>query len=111
MHLKQAWVSQQFHAPVPIGNAYVYCHLPVLAQPKRLFAFLPAKTALLAQHGLTTHWSCTRNGYWSDIGYCCAQPPKKTPVLWPSDGEHPALFLCREVPLTAKALTARSEAA
>ena len=62
--------------------------------------------------------SCTHNGYWSAIRYCCVQSPKKpegsldeSPVLWASGGEHPALHLCRDEPLTAKALAARSEAA
>lgn len=117
VHLKQAAVFQEFHAPDAAGTAHMHYHVPVLAQPRRLFGFLPVKKALLARHGLATHWSCTHNGYWSAIRYCCVQSPKKpegsldtSPVLWSSDGDHPALRLCREEPMTAKALAARSEA-
>ena len=118
VHLKQAAVFREFHAPDATGAVHTHYHVPVLAQPKRLFAFLPVKKALLARHGLASHWSCTHNGYWSAIRYCCVQSPEKPegsldmmPVLWSADGGHPALRLCREEPLTAKALAARSEAA
>ena len=57
VQLKQAAVFQEFHAPDATGVVHTHYHVPVLAQPKRLFGFLPVKKALLSRHGLATHWS------------------------------------------------------
>ena len=95
VHLKFAGVWQEFHQPDPAGVAHAHDHATVLALPKKQFAFLPVKKALLSRHGLASHWSCTHNGYWSAIRYVCVPSPKKPadtldiePVLWAVDGEH-----------------------
>jgi hypothetical protein len=116
VHLKHTGIWREYHAPDPTGTAHAHDHAPILAQPKRQFGFLPVKKALLARHGLATHWSCTHNGYWSAIRYvsvCSEKKPEGTldlePELWSFDGEHPPLHTCRDEPLTAAALRRRGE--
>ena len=116
VHLKLAGVWREFHQPDPAGVAHAHDHATVLALPKKQFAFLPVKKALLSRHGLASHWSCTHNGYWSAIRYVCVPSPKKPadtldiePVLWAVDGEHPPVETCRDEPMTANALKRRAE--
>ena len=118
VHLKQAAVFEELHAPDATGLVHAHSHVPALAQPKRIFRSLPVKKALLTRHGLAARRSCTLNGCWPASPYCCVQSPKQPqgsldtdPVLWSRDGLRPALRQCREEPLTAKALEARSESA
>ena len=47
-----------------------HCHFHVALKSVSSFRFAPVKKALLARHGLATHWSCTQSGYWSPIRYC-----------------------------------------
>ena len=100
----------------PSRVAYAHDHATVLALPKKQFAFLPVKKALLSRHGLASHWSCTHNGYWSAIRYVCVPSPKKPadtldiePVLWAVDGEHPPVETCRDEPMTANGSKRRAE--
>ena len=84
-------------------------HLPV--KGCRAFRFLPFKKALLAQHGLASHWATTHDYYASAFRYCY-MPSKDgkaideldpTPLLWP-EGIHPPPREARRAPTTAKAL-------
>ena len=82
----------------------------------RAFSYLPVKRALLVQHGLASHWSCSHEGHWSIMRYLAKPSPKKpfaaldhAPVLWPSQGlyKHPdPEDMCRE-PITAAAIRAK----
>ena len=114
--LQQCGVWREFHQPAADGAVFTHDHVPVLAPPQKAFSFAPVKKALLTRHGLASHWSCTHLGYWSAVRYCSVPSPKKlsasldsSPVLWASSGQHPPLVQCREEPMTAKALSARSE--
>ena len=111
VHLKQAGVFRELHQPDPAGDVNAHVHVAALAQPKKQFYFLPVKKALLARHGLATHWSCTHIGYWSAIRYVSVRSPTKPadaldlePELWAAEGEHPPLHMCRDEPMTANAL-------
>ena len=117
VRLKQVAVWREYHSPEQDGTMYAHDHIAILAQPQCQFHFLPVKKALLARHGLASHWSCTHQGYWSAVRYCSVASATKPqtaldrePVLWSAIGEHPPLYMCREEPLTAAALRKRSEA-
>ena len=82
------------------------------------FRFAAVKRALLARHRLASHWSCSRDGYWSTAWYgCCPSETKPLaaldphPLLWSADGQHPPLQECCHPPLTAAALHGRRVAA
>ena len=113
---QQCGVWREFHQPAEDGAVLPHDHAAVMAGPPKAFCFLPVKKALLSRHGLASHWSCTHLGYWSAVRYCSVPSPRKpsasldsNPVLWARHGPHPPLDQCREEPMTAKALLARSQ--
>ena len=65
--MKQLGVFREFHVEDENGVAHAHYHIAVLAE--RGFMFLLVKRALLKDHGLASHWSCTHIGYWSVIRY------------------------------------------
>jgi len=102
----------EMHQADELGHAFSHGHLSISATAP--FRFLPVKRALLARHGLASHWSCTHIGYWSVISYLCWPSPKKpklsldpSPLLWALGRPHPPLEECRHEPNTSKALMKR----
>jgi hypothetical protein len=102
-------VFREFHQPTASGLVYPHDHIPTLALEK--FVYVPVKKALLQRHGLASHWSCTHDGYWSALRYCCVPSPKKPasaldtdPVRWSATRVFkPLSELCHE-PMTANAI-------
>ena len=112
--LSRIVLAREYHKADDANTAFPHDHLAVCASAS--FRFAPVKQALLALHGVASHWSCTHNGYWSAVRYVHMPSPKKPrasldgrPVLWCADGEHPPLHECCHEPLTAAALQKRAE--
>ena len=112
VRLKFVSVWAEKHAQAADGVPHGHFHVALLAA--RLFRFLPVKRALLLRFGLATHWSCTHDGYWSAMRYVAIPSPKKPanaldkmPLLWASEGEHPAVEACCHEPATAAAVAAK----
>lgn len=112
VELKKATVFRELHRPDEQGAAFFHFHVGLLAA--RSFRFTAVKRALLARHGLASHWSCSHDGYWSTVRYgCCPSETKPLealdphPLPWSADGQHPPLQECCHPPLTAAALHGR----
>ena len=96
------------------GEVFRHGHIGLAADAP--FRFLPVKRALLARHGLASHWSCTHNGYHSVVSYLqwpsakkCAESLDSRPLWWADGRSHPPLDDCRHEPNTAAATKRRRE--
>ena len=108
----RAGVFFESHKEDEAAQVHKHAHVSLCASAR--FYFLPVKRALLAWHGLVSHWSCSREGYWSVVRYLFVPSPKKpadtldrTPYLWAKGSTHPPLDECSNEPLTAPALAAK----
>ena len=65
--LSKLGVWREKHQADSAGVRHEHDHVAVLGQV--CFRFLAVKRALLANHGLASHWSATHTGYWSCVRY------------------------------------------
>ena len=105
-------VFREYHVATANGVPHAHFHVAVLFAASVRFA--PRKRALLWNHGLATHWSCSHCGGWPAVRCGCAPTPQKpqgaldpAPWVWAAAGTHPPLDECVHEPTTAGALRAR----
>ena len=105
-------VFQEYHKEAADGEAHRHYHVAVRATHSHLFA--PRKRALLARHGVASHWSSSHDTYSSALRYCGMPSPRKPlaaldafPLLWSADGEHEPMVDAMQEPTTAAALEER----